>query len=139
MEDWETKQTHEQQTKQLHIHQQHSHWKAQSRRPWATRDASISSFSTESDAAAVAGSDPNSTKQRVGASEHLSVVEEDPEGSSAHAGLSHGSSRWKGISYHHYHSVKEPTSYTLKEINLKKTLPFDKCLKKKKNKAKQTW
>lgn len=90
-------------------------------------------------AAAVAGSDPNSTKQRVGASEHLSVVEEDPEGSSAHAGLSHGSSRWKGISYHHYHSVKEPTSYTLKEINLKKTLPFDKCLKKKKNKAKQTW
>lgn len=49
MEDWETKQTHEQQTKQLHIHQQHSHWKAQSRRPWATRDASISSFSTESD------------------------------------------------------------------------------------------
>lgn len=32
--------------------------------------------------------------------------------------------QWKGIRYHHNHSLKEPESYTFKEVNLKKKSAF---------------
>lgn len=41
------------------------------------------------------------------------------EGFSADAGLSCGAEERKGVGYRHCHSFKEPTSYTLEEINLK--------------------
>lgn len=144
MENWETKLPQEQQTKRLHSHQPHSRWDANSRCRGPHRKASISSFSPESGGSYSDRATPQLDKAKGGRIREPFCGEGKTQNASQNVlACLVEAQQWKGIGYHHIHSLKEPESYTFKEVNLKKkTLPFDKSKKQSKENliiAKEKW
>lgn len=94
-------------TKHLHIHQQHSHWKANSRRLGRRRGASISSLTTGSE-----GNSGECVKPCFSTADG-SCVRKAPRGvPQTLAGFAEAE---HGIGCYHYHSLKEPEGSTGKE------------------------
>lgn len=88
-------------TEHLHIHQQHSHWKANSRRPGRRRGASISSQTTGSD-----GNHGECVKPCFSTADGSCVRKAPggvPQTLAGFAEAEHG-----GISCHHYPASKNP-------------------------------
>lgn len=125
MENWETKLPQEQQTKRLHSHRPHSHWDANSRCPGPHRKANLSSLSPESDGSCSDRTTPQLDKAKGGRIREPFSGEGKTQKASQNmlAHLVEGQ-QWKGIGHHHNHSLKEPESYTFKEVNLKKKSAF---------------